>query len=90
MGTKKLKVINWSAAIDKITAPYNKQLKALFKAHEKESKGLTTAQANELWRKKYKTKYEKLELRLDAAVNKFYYKYHTKDNRVKAGYILKH
>lgn len=85
----KKKVIYFRKLVDKVGAPYLKKMNAIFKAHVKETKGLTAYQSNLIWNKKYKAKYSKIEKQFDDALNKLYYKYHYRNNKIKEGYILK-
>lgn len=81
------KVIVWKREYYKYIGPLNRQMDKLFKEYNKHvsEKGITdTLKQNELWREKFRERYEKLDKRIDQTINKLWLRYHESTGSTKA------
>lgn len=80
--TKKTKVVDWNKELSKATGKYVLAIDKLFKDYEKEVSEsdlpMHLKQRNDLWKKKYQPKLDKLEKQEDAAYKKLWEKYFDK------------
>lgn len=83
-----VKVIEWKKELKKACGEIDRKIDSLFKAYHNEAAKKPQGDSK-LWASKYAPKLALLEKQEDAAYRKLYYKYHTKDNRVKPGYRIK-
>lgn len=94
MATKRPKVVDWNKELSKATGKYVLAIDKLFKDFEKEVLASKTPmhlqQRNELWKKKYQSKLDKLEKQEDAAYKKLWEKYFDKKTyKPKEGIVFK-
>lgn len=89
----KVKVIYWKKEIAKYIGPLNKKIDDLFREYDKRQKSVnakTTPQQNELWKREFQKKYDRLDKKIDAAYLRLYLKYHVSagSTKVKPGYKI--
>lgn len=89
----KVKIIHWSTLYEKYSKPFRKKTDALMSKYNKEAKALglrATSDWNNLWNKKYKAAWDRLDKEEDEAYKKLWLKYHvsTSSTQQKKGYKI--
>jgi Skp family chaperone for outer membrane proteins len=75
----KVKIIHWSTLYEKYSKPFRKKTDALMQKYDKEAKALnlrSTSALNNLWNKKYKAAWDRLDKEEDEAYKKLWLKYY--------------
>lgn len=87
----KVKVVKWKKELAKHTGPLQRKMKDLFREYDKRSANIkSTVEHNELWKRKFKERYDRLDKRIDEAYRRLWLKYYVSadSTKVKPGYKI--
>lgn len=90
---EKVKIIHWSSLVEKHSKHFRKKTDALMQKYAKEAKALglrSTSALNNLWDKKYKAAWDRINKKEEEAYRKLWLKYHvsTTSTQPQKGYKI--
>lgn len=90
---EKVKKVYWKKEIARWVGPLQARANKLFREYEKQAKDLnvrTPAEHNDLWNRKFKERFERIDKRTDEAYRRLWLKYYVSSGstKVKPGYKI--